>query len=102
MWDNIIEQEKRLKIAKTGAVAIGLGIGTIILQFFFPDEKGDDVVRSSFNNLGITIVIYGIAVLTVFLFKPERVRFFYAIATYIIVPIPVIMFVIDIGKTILK
>lgn len=102
VWDNIIEQEKRFKIAKTGAVAIGLGIGAIILQLFFHAEKGDSVVKDAFTNLGITIIIYGVAVLGCFLFKPERVRSFYGLATYIIVPIPVIIFVIDIIKAITK
>lgn len=102
VWDNLIEQEKRVKIAKTGATAIGLGIGAILLQFCFKVEQGDTVVRDAFSSLGITIMIYGFAVLAVFLFKPERVRFFYAIATYIIVPIPVIMFVVDIVQALTK
>lgn len=102
MWDEIIEQEKRTKIAKTGAMAIGLGIGTIILQFFFQNERGDQIIRDAFTNLGLTIMAYGFAVLTVFFFKPDKLRFFYGLATYIIVPVPVIMFVIDIVKAIMK
>lgn len=102
VWDEIIAREKRTKIAKTGAQAVGLGVGAIILQFFFHSENGDTVVREAFNKLGITLIIYGIAVLTVFLFKPERLRAFYAVATYFIVPIPVIMFVMDIVHAIMK
>lgn len=102
MWDNIIEQEKRVKIAKTGATAIGLGIGTIILQFFFPNEQGDSVVRDAFNNLGLTIILYGFSILTVFFFKPDKLRFFYGLATYFIVPVPVTMFIVDIVTTIMK
>ena len=102
VWDNIIEQEKRIKIAKTGAMAIGMGIGAILLQFFFKAEEGDRIVRDAFSYLGITIMVYGFAVLGVFIFKPERVRFFYAVATYILVPIPVIMFVIDIVQALTK
>lgn len=102
VWDHIIEQEKRFKIAKTAAVAIGLGIGAIILQMFFHPEKGDTVVKEAFTHLGITVIIYGMVVLGCYIFKPERVRFVYSIATYIIVPIPVIIFVIDIVRAITK
>lgn len=102
MWDEIIEQEKRLKIAKTAATAIGLGIGVIILQFLFHSEKGDQIVKEAFTNLGIVMIIYGFANLGMFIFKPKKVRFFYALTTYFIVPVPVIMFVIDIFKAIVK
>lgn len=102
MWDDIIQKEKRMKIVKTGATAIGLGIGCAVLQLFFPSEAGDNAVRMAFLKLGITFVIYGFSLLTVFAFRPLFLPTFYAITTYFLIPIPVIVFVKDIIDVLYK
>ncbi len=102
VWDDIIEREKRGKIAKTGGQAVGLGVGAFLLQFFFKTEAGDTVVRDAFSMLGLILIVYGGALLAVFMFKPHILRFFYTVTTYVVVPIPVAIFVTDIVKAVMK
>lgn len=102
VWDDIIEREKRTKIAKTGGQAIGLGVGAVVLQFFFQNDGGNMVVRDAFVNIGITLILYGSALITMYVFKPEKLRFFYGITTYILVPIPLSICIMDIIQSAMK
>ena len=63
------EQRPNRKIARSGAYALGGGVGCWFLGFIYPHEESANTIASVFSSIGTLLIIYGVITLASVIFK---------------------------------
>lgn len=96
LWDDQIAQEKQRKVLKTAASSLGIAIGLFFVKFLFPNDPSYAPVQSAFNGISLVLICYSAALVGVFVFKRHMLGFVHAILTWVVLPVPILMYVMDI------
>lgn len=79
-------EKKQMKCAKNAAFAVGGGVGLWLLSVFYPEKEGAEHITRLFSDLALCLVVYGLVVLAVLIFRREWALRVNALFTWIVIP----------------
>lgn len=98
-WD-VIDAEEKLnrkfrKMTKNAVYCVGGGIGLMIVQHFFPDMDGEGTAKALMHGLGLTVLGYGLVMLTALVFLRAQARKVNFFMLFFVVPTLIIKLLVD-------
>ncbi len=97
VWDTPEEktQKKLRKCTKNAAYAVGGGLGLWLLKAFYPEKEGAEKITELFTAFGGCLILYGVTVLAVILFKKDWALRINAVLSWIVIPSYVVYLLVN-------
>ncbi|HBR67861.1 MAG TPA: hypothetical protein DEA55_00605 [Rhodospirillaceae bacterium] len=85
------DPEERLKkklrrCTRNAVLAVGIGIGLLLLKTFYPDQEGAEHITKLFGTISLCLIFYGGALLAAIIFKRAWAPPLNTLLTWFVVP----------------